>query len=162
MSPSESPLPPSPGAALAIEHAAWQTLLAALADEENALIAGEAERLAQLNAARLAHMHTLGTLARARRDALLAAGHSADPEGMTAWLLQHGQPAHHVQWQQLRDMEQQAQAANQRIGKLIAMRLAATRQALNVLVHAATRQGGLYDEAGQAVAARSGKPLTAA
>ena len=48
-----------------------------------------------------------------------------------------------------------------RIGKLIDMRLASTRQAINVLVHAATSQGGLYDQAGQAVAARTGKPLTA-
>ena len=42
------------------------------------------------------------------------------------------------------------------------MRLAANRQALNVLMHAATGKGGLYDQAGQAVAARASKPLTAA
>jgi flagella synthesis protein FlgN len=59
-------------------------------------------------------------------------------------------------------MEQDAQAMNLRIGKLIEMRLAATRQALNVLIHATTSQGGLYDQAGQSVAAHTGKPLTAA
>jgi len=42
------------------------------------------------------------------------------------------------------------------------MRLTSTRQALNVLIHAATNQGGLYDQAGQAVTAHPGKPLTAA
>jgi len=40
--------------------------------------------------------------------------------------------------------------------------LTATRQALNVLIHSATRQGGLYDQEGLAVAAHKGKPLTAA
>ncbi|OYW15548.1 MAG: flagellar biosynthesis protein FlgN, partial [Hydrogenophilales bacterium 12-64-6] len=32
----------------------------------------------------------------------------------------------------------------------------------NVLVHAATNQNGLYDQAGQSVAASKGKPLAAA
>jgi flagella synthesis protein FlgN len=81
---------------------------------------------------------------------------------MDAWLTQHGQSEHRTRWQQLCGMEREAQAMNQRIGALIDMRLSATRQALNVLVHAATNQGGLYDQAGQAVAAHKGKPLTAA
>jgi flagellar biosynthesis protein FlgN len=51
---------------------------------------------------------------------------------------------------------------NQRIGALIDLRLSSTRQALNVLIHAATSQGGLYDESGFSVASRKGKPLTAA
>jgi flagella synthesis protein FlgN len=59
-------------------------------------------------------------------------------------------------------MEQDAQAMNQRIGALIDLRLTSTRQALNVLVHSATSKGGLYDQAGLAVATHKGKPLTAA
>jgi flagella synthesis protein FlgN len=47
-------------------------------------------------------------------------------------------------------------------GALIELRLTSTRQALNVLVHSATSKGGLYDQAGLAVAAHKGKPLTAA
>jgi flagella synthesis protein FlgN len=147
---------------LTAEHAAWQILQTTLDAEEHALVDGEADRLAQLDTAKLTQMQTIGKLARARHDALQAAGLVPDAVGMDAWLAQHAQPEHHVRWQQLRAMEQQAQAANQRIGKLIEMRLSATRQALNVLIHAATNQGGLYDQAGQAIAARSGKPLTAA
>lgn len=147
---------------LAAESTAWQALLHLLAEEEQALVNGEADRLEALNASKLGQLQTLNNLARARRDALLAAGQSADHAGMEAWLSQHGQAEHRTRWQQLCEMELQAQAVNQRIGKLIDMRLSSTRQALNVLVNAATNQGGLYDQAGQAVSTHKGKPLTAA
>jgi flagella synthesis protein FlgN len=158
MSPSE----PSLIAGLAAESAAWQALLNALQEEERALVDGEADRLAQLNASKLAQLQTLGKLARTRHDELLAAGHTADHVGMDRWLAQHGQPEQRIRWQELCDMEQQARAMNQRIGSLIDLRLASTRQALNVLIHAATSRNGLYDQAGLAVAAHKGKPLTAA
>lgn len=163
MSPSESPHSvPALIAGLADECSAWQALLRTLAEEEQALVDGAADRLTPLNSAKLTQLNALGVLARARHDALLTEGHTADPAGMDAWLARYGQPEHQHLWQQLRMLEQQAQAANQRIGSLIEMRLAATRQALNVLVHAATNRNGLYDQAGQAVAARGSQPLTAA
>lgn len=160
MSPNESsPGSPALSARLPVENAAWEALLGILDEEEQALINGEADRLAQLNASKLARLQTLKTLAKARHDDLVAAGHPADPAGMEAWLSQHGRPEHRASWQQLHQREQQAQAANQRIGKLIELRLNATRQALNVLVQAASSQGGLYDEAGLSVASRTGKSL---
>lgn len=158
MSPSEPPLI----AGLAAENAAWQALLDTLGEEERALVDGEADRLAQLNAAKLDQLQTLGNLARARHDHLLAAGCTPDHAGMDSWLAQHGRPEPRARWRQLCDMEQEARAMNQRIGSLIDLRLASTRQALNVLIHAATSQNGLYDQAGLAVAAHKGKPLTAA
>ena len=163
MSPNETPHDSHNLAAkLAVENAAWENLLTQLETEEQALVNGEADRLAQLNAAKLAQLNTLGNLARTRQKALLDAGFSASHAGMEGWLAQQAQPQLRARWQRLCAMELEAQAANQRIGTLIELRLASTRQALNVLIHAATRQGGLYDQAGQAVAARSGKPLTAA
>lgn len=163
MSPNESTQgSPVLIAKLTVEGAAWQALLNVLGEEERTLVNGEADRLAQLNASKLAQLQTLGNLARARHNELLAAGHTADHAGMYAWLKQHGQPEQRARWQQLCEMEQQAQAMNQRIGKLIDMRLASTRQALNVLIHAAKSQGALYDQAGQSVAAHNGKPLAAA
>ncbi len=149
-------------ARLTAESAAWQALLNLLAEEERALIDGAADRLAELNASKLAQLQTLGNLARTRREELQAAGYTPDHPGMDAWLAQLGQPEARTRWQTLREMETQAQALNQRIGALIELRLASTRQALNVLIHAATNQAGLYDQDGLAVAARSGKPLTAA
>ena len=162
MLPSEASRSPALIARLTVESAAWQALLSVLGEEERALVDGEADRLAQLNASKLAQLQTLGNLARARHDELLAAGHTPDHAGMDAWMAEHGQPEHHIRWQQLCNMEQQAQAMNQRIGTLIDLRLASTRQALNVLIHAATNQNGLYDQAGQSVAAHNGKPLSAA
>lgn len=158
MPPSE----PSLTAGLKAEVAAWQALLNVLAEEERALVDGEADRLAQLNASKLSQLQNLGKLASARHADLLAAGSTADHAGMESWLTQHGDPESRARWQELCEMERQAQATNQRIGSLIDLRLASTRQALNVLVHAATHRNGLYDQDGLAVAARSGKPLTAA
>jgi flagella synthesis protein FlgN len=147
---------------LTVENAAWQALLNLMGEEERALIAGEADLLPNLNASKLAQLQTLNNLARARHDALVASGLSPDQAGMDSWLSRQGNAEHQTCWQQLCDMEQQAQAMNQRIGSLIDLRLTSTRQALNVLIHAAKGQGGLYDQAGMSVASRNGKPLTAA
>lgn len=147
---------------LAIESAAWRVLLTLLEDEERALVDGEADRLALLNASKLTQLNTLGELARARQTALVVAGKTPDHAGMADWLVQYGQQEQRLCWQQLCEMEQQSQAMNARIGILIDLRLASTRQALNVLIHSATRQGGLYDQAGQAVCAANGKPIVAA
>ncbi|MFP5410816.1 MAG: flagella synthesis protein FlgN, partial [Gammaproteobacteria bacterium] len=130
--------------------------------EETALIEGEADLLPRLSAAKLAQLQILNTMARARHDGLLGAGLSVDPAGMDAWLEREGTPEQQLVWQSLQEMEQHAQAMNQRIGVLIELRLSSTRQALNVLVQAAKSQGGLYDQGGCSVAARNGKPLTAA
>lgn len=155
-----SPNDLSPIRQLVAEGAAWDALLKVLNEEERALIDGEPDRLAKLNVIKLDRLHAANDLTRARLDALRAAGLDPNPAGMEAWLAQHGMPASHPDWRKLRTMEEQAQAINQRIGKLIDMRLGATRQALNVLLQAAAGQAGLYDQAGQSVAARPGKPLT--
>jgi len=157
MSPNES----FPIRQLAAESAAWDALLKVLNEEERALIDGEADRLPKLNAAKLERLHVTGDLARARLNTLRDLVLSPDSTGMEAWLAQHGMPAAQADWQKLRAMEKLAQAINQRIGKLIDMRLGATRQALNVLLQAAAGQAGLYDPAGLSVAARPSKPLTA-
>lgn len=162
MSASESSRSPHMMAKLTRESAAWQALLNVLGEEERALVDGEADRLAQLNASKLAQLQTLGDLARARHADLLAAGHTPDHAGMAAWLAQLDQPEPLTRWRQLCEMEQQAQVMNQRIGTLIDLRLASTRQALNVLIQAATNQGGLYDQAGQSVAEGNGKRIIAA
>jgi len=83
------------------------------------------------------------------------------PVGFFITVAQH-EPLLLAHWAQLQVLETQAQATNQRIGVLIDLRLNSSRQALNVLVHAATSQGGLYGQAGMSVASRKGKPLTAA
>lgn len=147
---------------LTVESTAWRALLNVLEQEEQALIDGEADLLPKLNALKMAQLQSLNNLVRARHDDLLAAGLTSDHAGMDAWLAQQAKPEDATQWERLQAMEQQAQAMNQRIGSLIELRLNSTRQALNVLVQAATSQGGLYDQAGCSVATRNGKPLTAA
>lgn len=163
MSPSECVLvDPTAITKLSVENAAWQALLNVMTQEEQALIEGEADQLPALNASKLAQLETLSNLVRVRNDSLIAEGLSPDHAGMDAWLTRYGQPEHHIRWQRLLNLEHEAQALNQRIGTLIDLRLGSTRQALNVLIHSATSQGGLYDQAGMSVAAQKGRPLTAA
>ena len=163
MPPNNTPAHHSPlTAQLSAENAAWQAMLNVLGEEERALVNGEADRLAPLNASKLNQLQTLSKLSRARHDGLLAAGHTPDHAGMDTWLAQLGQPEHHASWKQLCELEHKARETNQRIGALIDMRLTSTRQALNVLIHSAKRQDGLYDQEGLSVAGRKGKPLTTA
>lgn len=146
--------------ALDAEIGAWQALLDILRDEEQALVRGDADRVAQITPIKLAQVDSIGSHIRARQTALAAAGHPASAAGMAAWIGKD--PAQGARLRQLGELEAATQAANQRVGALVDMRLGAARQAMNVLVHAATRGNGLYDESGQAVAPRSGKPLSAA
>ncbi len=65
MSPNESSHDsPALIARLTVENAAWQALLNVLQEEEQALIEGEADRLALLNTAKLAQLQTVSDLAR--------------------------------------------------------------------------------------------------
>lgn len=145
------------------EIAAWQDLFDTLAAEEQALVAGDADRLAPLNTAKLQQLQRVSDHARNRLSDLERAGFSPDRAGMESWLATLGQRELETRWQQLGELEQQTQAANQRIGALIDLRLSATRQALNVLVHAAAGAGvGLYDTDDLVVSGHGGKPLTAA
>lgn len=144
------------------ELAIWQSLVEVMQDEEQALTDGDTDRLPQISAAKLTLLQSVNDFTQIRHAGLQAAGLPIDPAGMTVWLDQVGLPEHREQWQRLRTLESSAQALNQRIGALIELRLASTRQALNVLLHSATRHGSLYDQEGLAVAAHKGKPLTAA
>ncbi len=146
--------------ALVAEIGAWQGLLDILHDEERALVRGDADRVAQITPIKLAQVETIGSHVRARQTTLEAAGHPVNAAGMAAWIGKDA--AQGARLRQLGALEAAAQAANQRVGALLDMRLGAARQAMNVLIHAATRGNGLYDESGQSVAARSGKPLSAA
>jgi len=157
-----SPNHADPAAGLAAELAAWQALLDTLAEEERILVEGDAERLAALGVGKLERLQSVSGFTRARLDALRAAGYAADAVGMEGWMAQRAAPAQRALWQNLAALENEARSSNQRIGKLIDMRLAATRQSLNVLVRAASGHNGLYDQAGQTVASLGGKTLTAA
>ena len=154
--------PSEPGRHLTAENAAWAALAGTLADEERALVDGDAERLAALSPVKLERLHAASEFARQRLDALRNAGFAPDASGMDAWLAAHGNPHARADWNSLRALETEARACNARVGKLIEMRMTANRQALNVLMHAANGRNNLYDPTGQAVATRGGAPLTSA
>lgn len=150
-------------AQLNAELSAWRALSDTLTQEEAALVAGDADALAALGDAKLKQLEAVSEQARSRLAALQRAGYAPDRAGMESWLGAVGAPELRSRWQALVGLEHETQALNQRIGALIEMRLGATRQALNVLMHAAAGAGaGLYDNDGLAVSGLGGKPLTAA
>ncbi len=147
-------------AELAYEHAAWQAFIDVLEREEAALIAGDTDTLAALSGSKLAQVQSLSRHGRARNDYVASQGFEPAPAGIRRWLEQQHDPALAAQWTALEDCERRAHALNERIGKLVEMRLAATRQALNVLLACAHGQAGLYDPAGKPHGLAGGRPIS--
>lgn len=147
---------------IAAEGAAWSALLDTLSREEHALVTGQADALPPLAVQKLDQLNAVSSHARNRLDVLKQAGCTPDAPGMASWLAQYGTPTVRADWQSLCKLEDEARACNLRIGKLIDMRLSATRQSLNVLMQAAVGRNGLYDPSGQSVSSRISQPLTAA
>lgn len=148
--------------ALEIERRDWLALHQALLAEEQALIAGTADGLEALADTKQRALATLGEHVRARNAGLIARQLTADAKGMAHWLAEHGDAAERDAWAAIRTLEAETRAINQRNGGLIDQRLAATRQALNVLHGAAMKSGALYDARGQNQPPRGGRPLNAA
>lgn len=147
-------------AELAHEHAAWQALIDVLEREEAALIEGDTDTLSSLSESKLAQVQNLSRHGQARNDYVASQGFEAAAPGIRRWLDQQGTPALAAQWTALEDCERRAHALNERIGKLVELRLAATRQALNVLLACAHDQAGLYDPAGKPHGLAGGRPIS--
>lgn len=142
------------------EHAAWQEVIALLEREEAALIAGDTDALAALTDSKLEKLDALSAHGRARVAYFAAHRVEATPAGIRAWLARHDDPALAVQWLALEDCERRARALNARIGTLIDMRLAATRQALNVLIGALPDESRLYGPAGKPDTPAGGRSIS--
>jgi flagellar biosynthesis/type III secretory pathway chaperone len=157
-----SPNPNNLAEQLHAENAAWAALLATLVSEEKALVAGHADEVSSLTAVKFDRLNAASALTRSRLDALREAGCTPDVQGMETWLARHGSQAARENWKGLRALENEARACNLRIGKLIEMRLSATRKSLNVLMQAAVGRNGLYDPSGQSIPTRASQTLTSA
>lgn len=147
---------------LALEHKSWLALLDLLAEEENALVRGDGDRLATLKEPKLLRVEEITRFVQARNAFLSASQFEPDHAGMAAWLARNpGIDAGRL-WDELRECEVRARRLHERIGILLNMRMSATRQALNVLLAAANGQGGGYNQDGMAVSPSGGRPLTSA
>ena len=151
MSPSGAITQPAarPGIGLRQELAALGEFFAILQQEQQALIAGDIDKLIPVVEEKTRLATSLNHFAVERQRLLSTAGLSNDRKGLEAWLA--GQPLKaqdRADWKKLMALSADAQALNDSNGKLIAMRIQHNQQALNVLLTAAN-QTTVYGRDGQ-------------
>ncbi|MBI3525177.1 MAG: flagellar protein FlgN [Betaproteobacteria bacterium] len=151
-----------PGGNLNEELAALRGFVAILKQEQEALVAGDLERLMPLVKEKTELAARLGQFAEQRSRMLSAAALPADRAGMEKWLARLAPAdAAHAAWKSLLGLTSEAHALNQSNGKLIAMRMQHNQQALNVLL-AAADQASLYGPDGQTRPSGGGRLFGAA
>lgn len=135
---------------LARETTLVSGFIAALSEEQIALTHGNVEALATIQGGKVKLAEQLNSLEIERNTNLAQAGFATGRAGMESWLAAH--PADRIaagRWVQLLKLAGEARELNILNGKLIALRLQATSQALSTLTQEAQKTG-LYGPDGQA------------
>lgn len=146
-------------ALIAEEVARLRDFLVLLEQEQQALAAGDVERVLPLAEDKTRLFARLAALGEARGKALAADGFSADRQGMDGWMARHAdRTGSRRAWEDLLALAANARALNQTNGKLIAERLAHNQQALTTLM-AAANQAALYGPDGQSRPLGGGRSL---
>lgn len=149
------------GELLAMELAQLESFAQLLEREQAVLQAAQADQLPAISSAKEAAAAELGKLMQRRESALAILGHGAGRAGMSAWLAglpPDQQAGHAVRWQSLLDAAERCRATHSINGKLIAIQLAHTQQALNALMTAGG-QSITYGPDGQQRLGGSGRSL---
>lgn len=148
---------PAPLLNLLLEEAGQlRGFLVLLEKEQQALVAGDVDRLLPLAAEKNDVFGRLARLGEARTTMLAEAGLAGGRQGMEAWLAR--QPEARPAWEALLTLASRASDLNRSNGKLIATRLAHNQQALATLL-AAANQAALYGPDGQARPVGGGRSL---
>ena len=141
------------------EAAQLRGFLALLEREQQALVAGDVDRLMPLAGEKSGVFARLAGLGEARNQALAAESLPPDRPGVEAWLGRHPElSGSRKTWQDLLKLTLKARELNQVNGNLISTRLANNQQALTTLLSAAN-QAALYGPDGQARPIGGGRSL---
>ncbi|MBE0621541.1 MAG: flagellar protein FlgN [Burkholderiales bacterium] len=129
--------------------------------EQDALVEGDADRVAGLAQQKASQIDLLSHLGALRSSYLATQNLNAGADGMLAWLGRNPGFATAVKkiWQELLALAQKAQRINQNNGALIESRLQQTRLKLAVL-HSAANSEGVYRADGQLRPLHSGRSLS--
>lgn len=147
---------------LAQEAALVQDFIATLNREQEALKRGEIDKLGPITATKTELVDKLNAAEKERGVLLQRAGHSADREGMLAWLARNqGDRATAAGWTKLLELASEAKRLHDLNGRLIAIRLQATNQALGVLTQQSQRST-LYGRDGLATPRTGSRIIDAA
>jgi flagellar biosynthesis/type III secretory pathway chaperone len=133
------------------ELVALREFVAVLAKEQLTLKTGAADQLPEISQNKSELANTLSTILRQRESALATLGFGSGKIGMASWLDSLGAPTKQsfaASWGQLLTLAETCQREHALNGKLIAMQLVQTQQALTALT-AASGQTLTYGPDGQ-------------
>eukprot|EP01114_Cavostelium_apophysatum_P020432 TRINITY_DN6843_c0_g1_i1.p5 TRINITY_DN6843_c0_g1~~TRINITY_DN6843_c0_g1_i1.p5 ORF type:complete len:161 (-),score=38.96 TRINITY_DN6843_c0_g1_i1:44-526(-) len=141
-----------PSATLATEQQHVSSLIELMKQEQQLLVAADADGLAELTPRKNALLQALAELSAQRHAALAAAGCEAAEAGMEPWLAVGGNDDARSKWQALLELAREAKELNRVNGMLINKQLAHNQGVLNALrMPAGAEAGGVYGSSGQAV-----------
>lgn len=132
--------------------------------EQDALIKGQADRVAELAADKANQIVTLSRLADQRSRYLASEGLSGNAEGIKIWLSRNPElaSAGKKAWLELMTVVKTARQLNQDNGILIESKLQQNRQKLALLQASGTASEGVYHADGRLSPLRSARPLSQA
>ena len=140
----------SPHATLTAEHQRIAALVELMKQEQQLLVAADADGLAGLTPRKVVLVQELAQLSRERHIALGRAGFAADEAGMEPWLAAHGDDAARAAWSQLLAGTAEAKELNRVNGLLINRQMAHTQTVLTALrTPTAGAESTLYGAKGQ-------------
>jgi flagellar biosynthesis/type III secretory pathway chaperone len=148
---------------LAEEQSVLARFVELLRSEQDALVRGDADRIAALAEPKGRCIAALQAHAEERRHILLAGGESPDRDGIRSWTQAQGksEPRLVQRWREFLTLARVADQVNRANGALIAARLRVTQQALTTMFGAAGIPGA-YGADGSAVSLREGRQLAVA
>jgi flagella synthesis protein FlgN len=139
-----------PDATLTAEHERLAALVELMKQEQQLLVAADADGLAGLTPRKVVLVQELAQLARQRHAALGGAGFMASEAGMEPWLAAQGDELPRSAWSQLLALTVDAKELNRVNGMLINRQMAHNQTVLNALrTPAAAPESTLYGAKGQ-------------
>ena len=145
-------MPTSPISTVLQEQQHLGSLVELMKQEQQLLVAADADGLAETTPRKNALLQALADLSAQRHAALLAAGCEASEAGMEPWLAVGGNDEARTQWEALLALAREAKELNRVNGMLINKQLAHNQGVLNALrMPAGADAGGVYGASGQAV-----------
>ena len=145
-------MPTSPISTVLQEQQHLGSLIELMKQEQQLLVAADADGLAETTPRKNALLQALADLSAQRHAALLAAGCEGAEAGMEPWLAVGGNDEARTQWEALLVLAREAKELNRVNGMLINKQLAHNQGVLNALrMPAGADAGGVYGASGQAV-----------
>ena len=145
-------MPTSPISTVLQEQQHLGSLIELMKQEQQLLVAADADGLADTTPRKNALLQALADLSAQRHAALAAAGCEGSEAGMEPWLAVGGNAEARAQWEALLVLAREAKELNRVNGMLINKQLAHNQGVLNALrMPAGADAGGVYGASGQAL-----------